>query len=102
MNTNRTRLEAAAQPPIILAAPSRSPLAPVFGLAPLRRGLFCLAALALPVLGIGLADQVHRAGRSGTMQTAAPPTPSRGAAAPSRGLRPGGVILATLEPRQRP
>ncbi|MEA1831044.1 hypothetical protein U8607_03025 [Methylobacterium durans] len=101
MSTIRIHLQDAALPPLRLALATRPRIAPVFALAPVRRGLFCLAALALPVLGIGLADQVHRANRSGTPQAAAPLTPSRGAA-PSLSPRSGGTTLATLDFRQRP
>ncbi|AWN40914.1 hypothetical protein [Methylobacterium durans] len=102
MSAIRIHLQDAALPPLHPPAATRSRIAPVFALAPVRRGLFCLVALALPVLGIGLADQVHRANRSGTPQAAAPLTPSRGAAALSLGPRSGGTTLVTLDLRQRP
>ncbi|GEP02770.1 hypothetical protein [Methylobacterium oxalidis] len=88
-------------PPIMLRTAAAPRPAPAFALAPLRRSLFCLAALALPVLGTGLADQVHRAARPGTQQAAAPLTPSRGAAAPDPG-RPGAATRLALETRWHP
>lgn len=101
MRIRPTLPAAGALPPITLRTPAASRSTPAFTLAPLRRGLFCLAALALPVLGTGLADQVHRAARPGTQQAAAPLTPARGAAAPDSG-RPGAATRLALETRRRP
>lgn len=47
-----------------------------------------LAALALPALGITVADTVHRAGAPKASQAAAPVNPSDGAAAPKRAPTP--------------
>ena len=74
-------------PPMRLAGATRQAFPATPGLAPFRRGLFCLAALALPALGITLADQVHRAGEAGALQAAAAPlAPSSGSAAAPSGL----------------
>src|ERR1700712_164935 len=86
-------------PPMRLAGATRQSVPVTPGLAPFRRGLFCLAALALPALGITLADQVHRAGEAGALQAAAAPlAPSSGSAAAPSGLLPRGREGATPTP----
>ncbi|SDN59085.1 hypothetical protein SAMN05216360_109216 [Methylobacterium phyllostachyos] len=54
----------------------------------LGRIVCVLAALALPVFGIAVADTVHRAGETKASQAAAPVNPSDGAAAPQRAITP--------------
>ncbi|MEE7505428.1 hypothetical protein MMR14E_20565 [Methylobacterium mesophilicum] len=49
----------------------------------LRRLVCVVAALALPVLGVAVAETVHRTSPSRAPQAAAPVFPSGGAAAPS-------------------
>lgn len=72
-----------ALPPLTLA-PHRSGPVGAIGLLPrLARSACVLAALALPALGIAVADTVHRAGGPGTTQAAAPVDPTDRAAAPS-------------------
>lgn len=54
----------------------------------LGRLVCVLAALALPAIGIAVADTVHRGNGSKAPQAAAPVTPSDGAAAPSGAVTP--------------
>ena len=54
----------------------------------LRRLVCVVAALTLPVLGVAVAETVHRAGSPRAPQAAAPATPSGGAAAPSGAVGP--------------
>lgn len=72
-----------ALPPLTLGAHRPRPGRPAGHLPRLGRTACVLAALALPALGIAVADTVHRAGEPGTMQAAALADPSGGAAAPS-------------------
>ena len=51
-----------------------------------------LAALALPALGIAVADTVHRVRETKASQAAAPVTPSDGAAAPQRAITPARAL----------
>ncbi|KAB1075535.1 hypothetical protein [Methylobacterium planeticum] len=110
MPETKLNLFAPSLPPMRLVDPPRQ-VSTTSGLAPLRRGLFCLAALALPVLGMTLADKVHRAGPAGAMQAAAGSlVPSGGSAAAhptvtrlareagSTALPPAGLILRASLP----
>ena len=77
-----------ALPPLTLLPPTLAPHRSQSGrteghLPRLGRSACVLAALALPALGIAVADTVHRAGEPGTTQAAAPVDPSDRAAAPS-------------------
>jgi hypothetical protein len=54
----------------------------------LGRIICVLAALALPAIGIAVADTVHRIGGTRASQAAAPVNPSDGAAAPQRAITP--------------
>ncbi|WP_092037823.1 hypothetical protein [Methylobacterium pseudosasicola] len=63
-------------------------------MARLKRILCVLAALALPALGITVADTVHRAGETKALQAAAPAIPSGGAAAPSDPVTPARAARA--------
>lgn len=60
----------------------------------LGRIVCVLAALALPVLGIAVADTVHRARDTRASQAAAPVNPSDGAAAPKRAATPARALRA--------
>lgn len=51
-----------------------------------------LAALALPALGIAVADTVHRVRETRASQAAAPVNPSDGAAAPQRAMTPARAL----------
>ncbi|MBE7244639.1 MAG: hypothetical protein INR63_06790 [Actinomycetospora chiangmaiensis] len=53
-----------------------------------------LAALALPALGIAVADTVHRNTTTKAPQAAAPVNPSDGAAAPQRAVVPARAARA--------
>lgn len=110
MTETKLSLLSPTLPPMRLADATRKVSARC-GLAPLRRGLFCLAALALLALGMTLADKVHRAGPAGAMQAAAGSlVPSGGSAAahlgvvrPARGagaaaIPPDGLILRASLP----
>ncbi|WP_336485871.1 hypothetical protein [Methylobacterium nigriterrae] len=89
-------------PPLRLAS-TRIPALPRGpGLAPFRRGLYGLVALALPVLGTAFADQVHRAGIPGAPQAAAPRVPPIEAAAAPRGPGPRSVPPSGSLPRWHP
>lgn len=68
----------------------------------MKRILCVVAALALPALGITVADTVHRAGATRASQAATSVIPSDGAAAPSGGVTPTRAAraekIATLDP----
>ena len=82
-------LVAPALPPIRLAAVSASRAGHDQAMLRLRRLVCVAAALALPALGIAVADTVHRAGGTRASQTAAPVVnPSDGAAVPSGATPP--------------
>lgn len=76
-------------PPLTLpVAPAGRPR-PSDTLPRLRRLVCVVAALSLPVLGVAVAETVHRASSSRAPQAAAPAFPSGGAAAPSNAVVPG-------------
>ncbi|MCJ2049770.1 hypothetical protein [Methylobacterium sp. J-070] len=85
-------LVADALPPLTLAAPCPRRIARGQAMPRLGRILCVAAALALPALGIAVADTVHRVGASGAPQAAAPVVPSDGAAAPSGAVAPARVL----------
>ncbi len=76
-------------PPLPLpVAPAGRPR-PSDTLPRLRRLVCVVAALSLPVLGVAVAETVHRASSSRAPQAAAPAFPSGGAAASSNAVVPG-------------
>ncbi|MCJ2088115.1 hypothetical protein MKK88_19315 [Methylobacterium sp. E-005] len=87
-------LVAQALPPIRLADVSVCRLGHDKSMLRLRRLICVVAALALPALGIAVADTVHRAGGTGASQAAAPVNPSDGAAVPSGAVTPKRALRA--------
>jgi hypothetical protein len=75
-------LVADVSPPLTHLSPSARRVRRTDPLPRLRRIVCVVAALALPALGIAVADTVHRAGGPRASEAAAPVTPSGGAAAP--------------------
>jgi hypothetical protein len=65
----------------------------------LRRLLCVAAALTLPVLGVAVADTVHRTIASKASQAAAPVNPSDGAAVPSGAPLPKRALRAVRTAR---
>ncbi|MFK5595937.1 hypothetical protein ACFZ8E_02860 [Methylobacterium sp. HMF5984] len=65
-------------------------------LSRLGRLAACLAALALPAIGVVAADRVHRVAVPGAMQAAAPGFPSRQAAAYDGASRAGNPVREAL------
>ena len=88
-------------PPLTLEASWPSQPGRIEPLSRMGRLAWLLTALSLPVLGLTLADLVHRMGESGTMQAAAPMPPSTGAAAPSRLTRTGLIRAPSPNPVRR-
>ncbi|GJE61803.1 hypothetical protein MPOCJGCO_3929 [Methylobacterium trifolii] len=82
----------------------RPRVAPSQSLTRLARFGFCLAALSLPVLGITVADTVHRASGPETMQAAVLSSPSRSMAVPAGASRTAPPVreafLHTVQPAQ--
>ena len=87
-------LVAQALPPIRLTDVSVCRLGHDQAMPRLRRLVCVAAALALPALGITVADTVHRAGGTRASQTAAPVIPSDGAAVPSGAVTPKRALRA--------
>ncbi|WP_267359665.1 MULTISPECIES: hypothetical protein [unclassified Methylobacterium] len=87
-------LIAQALPPIRLAAVSARRAGHDQVMLRLRRLICVAAALALPALGITVADTVHRAGGTRASQTAAPVNPSDGTAVPSGVVTPKRAVRA--------
>jgi len=83
MSAKMRRLVAEALPPLTLSETTRHRSRPTDPMPRLRRIACLLTALALPALGIAVADTVHRVGETKASQAAAPVVPSDGAAAPS-------------------
>ena len=81
-------------PPIRLAAVSARRAGHDQAMLRLRRLVCVAAALALPALGIAVADTVHRAGGTRASQTAAPVIPSDGAAVPLGAVTPKRALRA--------
>ena len=81
-------------PPIRLAAVSACRAGHDQAMLRLRRLVCVAAALALPALGIAVADTVHRAGGTRASQTAAPVIPSDGAAVPTGAVMPKRALRA--------
>lgn len=98
-------LVADAWPPLTHPSPSARRARRTDPLPRLRRIVCVVAALALPALGIAVADTVHRAGGPRASQAAAPVTPSDGAAAPRGAVVPAralrAVKTAALQARRR-
>lgn len=99
----RAALRCPPLPPLRLCEPARDTdprRAAAFPM--LRRGCVALLALALPALGVSLADPVHRARSPQATQAAAAPNPPNAgaAAAPSRRLALS--LLDTAVPEMRP
>ena len=94
MNVAMRRLESETLPPLTL--PRIAPCRPrqTDPIPRLTRILCVVAALALPALGITVADLVHGAGDAKAQQAAAPVIPSDGAAAPSGAVTPARATRA--------
>ncbi|MCJ2142463.1 hypothetical protein [Methylobacterium sp. E-066] len=86
------RLVVEALPPLTLPTTAPCRTRQTNPMPRLKRLLCVLAALALPALGITVADTVHRAGETRASQAAAPAIPPDGAAAAS-----GPVTLARAD-----
>lgn len=95
MSETRRILIAEPLPPLVLPTGSRSLARRPDPLPRLARLLWLAAAFSLPVLGLTVADLVHRVGEAGAMQAAAPSIPSAGAAVPSGVIRVGPAIRMT-------
>lgn len=88
MTVDPRKRVADALPPLRLASTSPCRSRQGNPLPRLGRLACVLAALALPALGIAVADTVHRGNGSKAPQAAAPVTPSDGAAAPTGAVMP--------------
>lgn len=88
--TGRTRpLVPVAMPPLTLPDSCAAARLRLSDPIPRLRRLVCVfAAFTLPVLGVAVAETVHRAIAPKTSQAAAPVIPSAGAAAPSGVVTP--------------
>ncbi|GJE49824.1 hypothetical protein GOFOIKOB_2864 [Methylobacterium tardum] len=83
MTMDPRRLVADALPPLTLTSASTCRSQQANPMPRLGRIACVLAALALPAIGIAVADTVHRGIGPKAPQAAAPVTPSDGAAVPS-------------------
>ena len=87
MKVEMRRLITETLPPLTLPRTAPCRIRPSNPMPRLRRIACLLAALALPALGITVADTVHRVGEAKATQAAVPVSASDGAAAP-RGAVP--------------
>jgi len=87
-------LVAQTLPPIRLTVVSARRAGHGQAMLPLRRLVCVAAALALPALGIAVADTVHRASGTRASQTAAPVIPPDGEAVPSGAFTPKRALRA--------
>lgn len=88
-------LVATAVPPMVLPSAGAARCHRDNPLPRLGRLAWLLAAFSLPVLGLSVADLVHRGVEPGTTQVAAPPSPSGGVAAPSDAIPAIGLGMAS-------
>jgi hypothetical protein len=95
MSETRRILIAEPLPALVLPVGSRRRARQLDPLPRLARLLWLAAVFSLPVLGLTVADLVHRVGEPGAMQAAAPSIPSAGAAVPSGVIRVGPAIRMT-------
>jgi hypothetical protein len=89
-------LVAEALPPLTVAVPAASRARQTDPMPRLGRMACVLAALALPALGIAVADTVHRTATTKAPQAAAPVIPSDGAAAPRRAEVPARAFKTAM------
>jgi hypothetical protein len=82
-------------PPLVLATTSVYRIRQTDPRPCLARSLCVVVALALPALGLALADTVRRVGGSRAPQAAAPVNPSGGAAASHGHMTPAQAVRAT-------
>ena len=94
MRVDPRRLVGDALPPLTLPAESICRIRRAQPMPRLGRIACVLAALALPAIGIAVADTVHRGNGSKAPQAAAPVTPSDGAAVPSGTVTPTRALRA--------
>jgi hypothetical protein len=94
MTVDPRRLVADALPPLMLTSASTWRSQQANPMPRLGRIACVLAALALPAIGIAVADTVHRGNGPKAPQAAAPVTPSDGAAVPSGTVTPARALRA--------